>query len=83
MGTAFAVPEDYAGPSSPFSKGRGSARQIPTRNNPARLISDIFVPTGDIGGRGRGQGPVGEGEGGRKRRRGGARQRGMERGERE
>ena len=35
--------------------GRGPARQEPTRNNPARPIADIFVLTGNIGGRGRGQ----------------------------
>ena len=59
------------------------------RNNPARPIADIFVPIGEIGGRGRGHGRMGEGErpqgheGGGERRRGGGRQQGMERGERE
>ena len=77
MGTAFAVPDDYAGPTWPFPKGRGSARHQPTRQNHACPIADIFVPTGDIGGRGRGHGHMGEGErpqghdGGGKRRRGG------------
>ena len=33
------------------------------RNNPGRLIADIFVPTGDIGGRGREK--EREGQGGR------------------
>ena len=42
--------------------GRGTARQRPTRDNPDRPIADIFVPTGDIGGRGRGQERVGRGE---------------------
>ena len=84
---AYAVPDDYAGPSQPFSMGRGSVRQQPTRHNPARPIANIFVPKGNIGGRGRGQGRVGEGErpqgheGGEKRRRGGGRQQEMERGE--
>ena len=33
--------------------GRGPARQQPTRDYRARLIANIFVLTGDIGGRGR------------------------------
>ena len=53
------------------------------------IIADMFIPTGDIGGRGRGQGRVGEGERpmgharGGKKMHGGGRQRGMEQGERE
>ena len=54
-----------------FPARPGSARHQPTQNNPARPISDIFVPTDNIGGRGRGkerkergerpQGPAGGG----------------------
>ena len=62
MGTDFAVPDDYAGPTRPFSKGRGSSRQRPTRHNPARPIADIFVSTGDISSRGRGEERAGRGE---------------------
>ena len=53
--------------------GREPARHRPMRNNPAHPIADIFILTGDIGGRGWGQkrkgrgewpqGPVGGGEG--------------------
>ena len=66
--------------------GRGPARQRPTGNNPDRPIANIFVPTGYIGGRGRGQERVGRGkrlqgsEGGGRRGRRGRRKRGMERG---
>ena len=58
------------------------------RDYPVRPIENIFVPTGDISGRGRGQERVGVGErpqvpeeGGERGRRGGRKQ-GMERGER-
>ena len=61
---AYAVPYDYKGPSRPFSKGRGSARQRQTRDNPARTIANIFGPYSDIDvrGQGQGQGRVGGGE---------------------
>ena len=39
----------------------GPARHQPACHNPARPIADIFVPTGDIGGRGRGKGRAGRG----------------------
>ena len=42
--------------------GRGPARQQPTCNYPARPITNIFVLTGNISGRGRGQEQNGRGE---------------------
>ena len=66
--------------------GRGPARQQPMCNYPARPITNIFVLTGNIGSRGRGQEQNGRGErpqgpegGGEEQIRGGRRERGMER----
>ena len=71
QGAAYATPHNYARPTGDFLAGRRSARHQPTRNNPARPIANIFVPTGHIRGRGRGkeregwgerpEGPTGEG----------------------
>ena len=64
--------------------GHGPAHHQTKRNNPARPIANIFILTGNIGGRGRGQeregrgerpqGPVGGGEG---RNRGGRPEQGL------
>ena len=66
--------------------GRGPAHHRPTRENPARPIANIFVFTGDIGDRGRGQEHKGRSEqlqgtdgGGEEMRRGGGWERRMER----
>ena len=88
QGAAYAVPYNYARPTGAFPTGRGPARQQPTHNYPSRPIADIFLLTGNIGGRGRGQEREGRGErlqgpeGGREEQRtGGGRERGMQRGE--
>ena len=86
QGADYAVPYNYARPTGDFPMGRVPTHQQPTRNYPARRIADIFVLTGDIGGRGQGQECEGRGErpqgtegGGEERKRGGGRERGMER----
>ena len=62
MGTAYAVLDNDARPPGTFPTRRGPARQRPTGDNPARLIANIFIPSGNIGGRGWGQERVGGGE---------------------
>ena len=77
QGAAYAIPYNYARPTGDFPTGRGPARQQPTHDYPSCPIADIFLLTGNIGGRGRGQEREGRGErlqgpeGGRKKRRGG------------
>ena len=59
---AYDIPYDNASPPEPFPTRRGPARQRSTRDYPTRLIADIFVPLGNIGGQGRGQERVSRGE---------------------
>ena len=59
---AYAVPHYGEDNARPLFSGCRLSRHQPACNNPVRPISDIFVPTGDIGGWGRGKGRVGQGE---------------------
>ena len=59
---AYAVPHYSARPTGAFPVGRGFACHQPNLNNPGCPIANIFSPTGDIGGRGRGKESEGKGE---------------------
>ena len=45
---AYAVPHYGARPTGDIPTRRGPARHQPKRNNPAHLIADIFILTGDV-----------------------------------
>ena len=75
-GTVYAIPDNGVKTPGTFPTGHGPAHQRLTRNYPARPITNIFIPTINIGGRGwvqecmgggeRLQGPEGGGERGRR-----------------
>ena len=59
---AYDAPHYSTRPTGDFPMGRGSDHHQPKPNNPANLIDDIFVPTGDICSQGRGKEREGRGE---------------------
>ena len=62
-GADYSIPHYNEGPSRDLPLRCRPSRHQPTRNNSARPIANIFAPTGEIGGRGRGgEGREGRGE---------------------